>query len=291
MKKLLITGVSGFLGGHVFTQAESSFQCIGTYFSSASPQHIANWTRLDLRDFFKVYQLVSDFQPDVIIHAAANSNLDDCETHPEDAQAANVQATANLVSVAGQLDIRFIHVSTDMVFDGAGSLYKESDATNPLSVYGQTKLQSEQIVLKHENSVVVRSALIYGRRKIGGNSFSLWIENNLRQKKPTPLYTDQFRSPILAENLAELVLELCDSETTGIFHAGGGNRIDRYSFGQQMCDILGYDAALLRPVSMEDHNFAAPRPKDISLSIKKLEQICKTPILTTEQGLMRMNSC
>ena len=200
MKKLLITGVSGFLGGHVFTQAESSFQCIGTYFSSASPQHIANWTRLDLRDFFKVYQLVSDFQPDVIIHAAANSNLDDCETHPEDAQAANVQATANLVSVAGQLDIRFIHVSTDMVFDGAGSLYKESDATNPLSVYGQTKLQSEQIVLKHEKRDDIRKELT--ANEIGS---AIYYETPIHQQQIYQSY--KFELPN-SEKFSKLILSL-----------------------------------------------------------------------------------
>ena len=284
----MITGVSGFLGGHVFTMAEPRCNCMGTYFSATMPQVIPTWTQIDLSDFFQVFQLVSDFHPDVIIHTAANSNLDDCEQNPGKAQAANVEATANLVSIAGQVGARFIHLSTDMVFDGEGTMYHESEEENPLSVYGQTKLQSEMIVLKYKKSVVVRSALIYGRRKVGGSSFSMWIENNLRHSKAVPLYTDQYRSPILVDNLTEVLLELCDLDFTGILHAGGANRIDRFSFGQQLCKTLGYDAGLLQPISMEHHKFPAPRPRDVSLSIEKLQGVCKTPILSTEQGLDRM---
>ena len=288
MKKLLITGVSGFLGGHIFSLAESRFQCQGTYYSSVAAQDISNWTRIDLCDFFQVFQLVSEFQPDVIIHTAANSNLDECEQNPESARATNVEATANLIGVATRQGARLIHLSSDMVFDSTGSLYTESDAPNPISVYGRTKLQSERIAQAHNNSVIVRAALIYGRRKFGGNSFSMWIENNLSQKRPTPLYTDQFRSPILAENLAEILLELCESDFTGILHAGGANRIDRFSFGRQLCDILGYDESLLQPISMHKHDHPAPRPQDVSLSVTKLAKVCTIPILSTEQGLIRL---
>jgi len=286
---MLITGASGLLGGHLFAQADSKFQCLGIFHSFPHTHNIPNWTRLDLSNFFEVFQVLTDFQPDIIIHAAANSNLDDCEKNPAAAQAANVEATANLVSAAGQVGARFVHISTDMVFDGAGSLYSETDATNPLSVYGRTKLQSENIALRYDNSVVVRSALIYGRRKFGGSSFSMWMENNLRRGRQTPLYNDQFRSPILVDNLAQLVLELCQSDVTGILHVGG-NRIDRFTFGRQLCDVLGYDAALLQPCSMMQQTHIAPRPRDVSLNSDKVRQACATPILTTEQGLAKMKS-
>lgn len=288
MKKLLITGVSGFLGGHLFAQADPEFHCLGTFYTYPHAHEIPNWVRIDLSNFFEVFQLLSDFQPDIIVHAAANSSLDDCEKNPGAAQAANVEATANLVSAAGHIGARFVHISTDMVFDGQGTMYRESDATNPLSVYARTKLQAEQVVLRYENSVVVRSALIYGRQKFGGSSFSMWIENNVRLGRRVSLYKDQFRSPILVDNLAELLLELCASDVTGIYHAGG-NRIDRFTFGRQLCDILGYDAALLQSCSMADQKHAAPRPRDVSLNSEKIQRVCATQILTIEQGIARMN--
>lgn len=288
MKKLLITGASGFLGGHIFSQADKRFQCLGTINNFTGPGPFAKWAAIDLTTFHHVFKLIAEFQPDIIIHAAANSNLDDCEHNPENAQAVNVLATAHLVSAARQVNARFIYVSTDMVFDGSGSLYDETDATNPLSIYGQTKLQAEDIVRRLKNSVIVRSALIYGRPKFSGSSFSMWMEYRLRHHQHVPLYVDQFRSPILVDNLAELLLELCTSDFTGLLHAGGANRIDRFTFGQQMCRILGYDASLLQPTHMDDHTPRAPRPRDVSLNVDKAISILQTTLLSTEAGLRQL---
>lgn len=289
MKKLLITGASGFLGGHVFSQANSVFQCLGTYNTYSIPHDIANWWNIDLCTFFDVFELLSEFQPDIIIHTAANSNLDECEENPQKAQGDNVEMTAHLVGIAKQLDARFIHLSTDMVFDGAGTLYQENDKTNPISMYGQTKLQAEAVVQHLKNFVIVRAALIYGRPAFGGRCFSMWMENRLCGGLSVPLYTDQFRSPILVDNLAEILLELCESDFTGILHAGGSNRIDRFTFGTQLCDILGYDRNLLDPISMDDHNPAAPRPRDVSLNVDKAMSILRTDLLSTEEGLRRIS--
>ena len=289
MKKLLITGASGFLGGHIFSRAHSVFQCLGTYNTYPTGNDIPNWRNIDLCNFFDVFELLSEFQPEIIIHAAANSNLDECEKNPQKAQGANVEATAHLVSISKQFNARFIHVSTDMVFDGAGSLYQEDDETKPISVYGLTKLQAESAVQQIENAVIVRSALIYGRPAISGSCFSMWVESRLNAGKSVPLYVDQYRSPILVDNLAEILLELCESDFTGILHAGGSNRIDRFTFGKQMCDRVGFDPDLLDPVFMDDHAHTAARPRDVSLNINKAMSILKTRLLSTEEGLDRMS--
>ena len=288
MNKVLITGVSGFLGGHVFAKVESRFECRGTYYSANVPGVIPNWYQIDLCDLFAVFQLVSEFKPDVIIHTAANSNLDACELNPVEAQEVNVQATAHLVSAAAQVGARFIHLSTDMVFDGSDFLYKESFKPNPISVYGHTKLQSEDVVSQYANSVIVRAALIYGRKKFGGSSFSMWIEQHLCRKQKISLYADQFRSPIYVENLADILIELAQSDYTGLLHAGGTNRIDRYTFGKQLCEAGGYEASLLVPGRIADAEHAAPRPKDVSLDVSLIRTVCKTPILSTEEGLVHM---
>ncbi len=288
MKKLFLTGASGFLGGHIFSQAQNRFEILGTFLNYPSANEISNWTQIDLTDFFDVFELVMDFNPDVIIHTAANSNLDACERNPESAREANVQSTANLVGIAAQMGARFIHISTDMVFDGSGSLYKEDDETNPISVYGKTKLQAERMVQRIENSVIVRSALIYGRCKIGGSSFSMWMEDRLSNDVQVPLYHDQFRSPILADNLAQVVLELCDSTFTGILHVGGGNRINRFEFGKQLCEMGGYDSNLLQSISMDDQDSVAPRPRDVSLDVSRAQSTLSTKIVSTQEGLEQM---
>lgn len=289
-KKILITGASGFLGGHLMQQAAQDFQTLGVYWHHAPEGKSNNWIKTDVTDYFSVFELVLDFHPDVIIHAAANSRLDDCEEHPEKAKKQNIDATSHLSNMAAKVGARFIFISTDMVFDGKGSLYSEQDRANPISVYGKTKLEAEAIVQTKQNHVIVRSALIYGRPQYGGSSFFMWMENLLQEQQSVPLYTDQFRSPILVDNLAEILLELCLSEFTGLLHLGGANRIDRHSFGRQMCDIFGYDSSLLEPTSMSEHHPSAPRPRDVSLNIEKAMRILKTPILSTEQGLLRMKN-
>ena len=288
MPRLLITGVSGLLGGHVFSHAESSFLCLGTYNTFAAPPTFINWRQIDLTSSKDVLFLVNEFKPDCILHTAANSNLDDCERNPDAAKQVNVRATAHLVHASKQVDARFIYVSTDMVFDGTGSLYREEEKTNPISVYGRTKAEAESIVRQIDNSVIVRSALIYGRRQYGGRSFSMWMEERLREGRSVPLYTDQFRTPVLVNNLAAILIELCSSSFIGTLHAGGTNRINRLSFGKQMCEILGYNSGLLRPTSMGDVVSLAPRPRDVSLNVTKAMSILQTKLLSTKTGLEKM---
>lgn len=288
MRKLLITGMSGFLGGSIYAKAVAKFICLGTFHTFVAPRDSPHWCKIDLTDFCSVSGLVHNFRPDIILHLAANSHLDDCESHPEQAQRINVKATAHLAHHAAQLKARFIYLSTDMVFDGEKTLYPEGAKTNPLSVYGRGKLQAEAVVKKLDNFAIVRSALIYGRPRLGGSSFSMWMENRLQRGEPVPLFVDQFRSPILVDNLADILLELCESDFIGTLHAGGTNRISRYSFGVQLCDILGYDSSLLKSISMKDQTSLAPRPRDVSLNVDKAIRILKTIILSSHEGLERM---
>ncbi|MBN1482748.1 SDR family oxidoreductase [candidate division KSB1 bacterium] len=290
MRKLLVTGMSGFLGGFVFSKAESRFDYLGTCHTYATPVNFTNWQKIDLTNSYHVSELVRRFPAEVFLHLAAISNLDDCEKNPERAHEVNVKATVRLVAEARRLNARFIYVSTDMVFDGQKCLYREDAKTNPISVYGRTKLQAEAAVQKMENAVIVRSALLYGRPRFGGNSFSMWVENRLQQGQVVPLFTDQFRSPIYAGNLADILLELCESDFTGILHAGGTNRMSRYAFGLQLCEIFGYDSSLLKPIAMTENSSLAPRPRDVSLNVDKAITILKTDILSTAEGLRRMRN-
>ncbi len=289
MKRILLTGASGFLGGHVYTLLTGSHHVMALYNKNKPNIAKNDWTFLDLTDSVTVKRVVNDFIPHVIIHAAAFSNLDVCEKNPESAWKVNVKATQTLAELSASLGSRFIYVSSDMVYDGKGSFYKEDDPVSPISVYGQNKVDAENIVRDVvKNHVIARAALIYGRHIIGGNSFSEWFENKLEQKENVSLYTDQFRTPVLVNNLAEILVEMAGNDFIGTVHLGSPDRIDRYTFGKQLCRIGGYDPNLLQPCSMHDHHPAAPRPADISFSVEKAQKVFKTKLLTTGQGLERM---
>ena len=289
MKNIFITGASGLLGGHVFCRAFSQHNVLGTYWKTI-PATLNNcWAKVDLSDFRSTKSVLDAFKPDAIIHAAANSNLDDCEQNREAARKINVESTKNLAEYSAKKNVRFIFVSSDMVFNGKSGMYSEEDTTSPISYYGETKVMAEEFVKKTcRNFVIARSALIYGRSLEGGFSFSQWIEKKLNHGERMSLYTNQFRTPIYVANLAEVLIELAFNTFTGTLHLAGANKINRFDFGKQLCKLGGYSIDVLDPSLMNNAKTIAPRPKDISLSIKKAQKILETKLLTTEQGLLLM---
>lgn len=285
MRSLFLTGASGLLGGHLYAQAQERWSV--TAISHSHP--LTGTIPLDLTDRPAVLAVVRARRPDVILHAAANANLDLCQIDPSAAAAINVEAVAMLLEAAHECSARLILVSSDMVFDGSTGLYREADPVHPLSVYGETKVAAENLVLAAgPPHLAVRAALIYGRPRRRGSSFSQWIEARLQAGEKVPLYTDQFRSPVWVENLAAVLLELAGIEVSGLLHCGGANRIDRYTFAHQLCRAAGYDTSLLLPTSMQDTTSPAPRPADVSLDSQRAAALLKTPLLATEEGLRRM---
>ncbi|MBN2410984.1 SDR family oxidoreductase [candidate division KSB1 bacterium] len=289
MKKIFITGAGGLLGGHVYRQAVIKWRVLAGYYRHKPENRGGDRIRFDLTDSEQVRDALNTFRPDVMIHCAASSNLDECEKNPATADEINVKSVEYLVSAANDLNSRLIFISSDMVFDGEKGNYRETDPVSPLSVYGRTKVRAEEALARDcKNYVIARAALIYGRPATGGSSFSMWIENRLKTGSPVSLYTDQFRTPVLADNLAEALLELAENDYTGVIHLGGANRIDRYTFGKQLCAAVGYDESLLRPGSMHDDSPAAPRPADVSLNTDRAASVLRTRLLNTTDGLRRM---
>jgi len=289
MKKIFVTGASGFLGGHIYFLARERWHVLAGYYNNPPAQLTEEWTRLDLTDQQKVHDTMVAFRPDVIIHAAANSNLDSCERDQNMTYAVNVESTRYLNEAAVLLGSRLIFVSSDMVFDGEKGNYRETDPVFPISIYGQSKVMSEDILIGGGvNAVIARAALIYGRPVTGGSSFLVWLENQLKAGSTVSLYDDQFRTPILVNNLAEALLELAENDFTGIIHLGGTNRIDRLTFGRQLCAAAGYNAGLLHAGSMFTSKPIAPRPADVSLNTDKAASVLHTRMLSTDEGLRRM---
>lgn len=289
MRRLLITGASGFLGGHIWNHAESKFQCLGTYHSRKDDRYPGEWIHLDLGNEDQIRTILDEVRPDAVIHNAAMSNLDVCQIEKERAKAVNTRSAEIIAEYCGENNVRLVFVSSDMVFDGERGMYREDDPTNPVSIYGQSKVDAENAVRKLiKDHVIVRAALIYGKPVYGGSSFSMWIENQLAAGKKVPLYVDQYRTPVYAPNLAEILVELVDSDFSGTLHVGGTNRINRYDFGVQLCQAGGYPEGLLEKSLMSTAGQAAPRPRDISLSTDLAKSVLKTRLLSTREGLLKM---
>lgn len=289
MKRLLVTGASGLVGGYLIQQGGNIWDIHGTYNTHPVICEHAVMHRLSMIDEHSIVQCVRSVRPSVIIHTAAWTDVNACEENPDLAYRINAGATELIAREAAGIDARMIYLSTDMVFDGQRGRYQESDTANPLNQYGKAKLAGEEAVLSEvSSSVVARVALIYGRPVGKGNSFSERILQKIRQGSMVSLYMDQYRSPVWVNNLSGALLELANHEFCGIIHLGGADRVDRYQFGLYLSEKAGFPSGRLRKVSMLDIHPVAPRPKDVSFCIDRASHILKTSLLGYREGIDNM---
>ncbi len=285
-KRLLITGGSGFVGGHLLQQAQHHYETHATFLSHRMADSGAVQHRIDLAQVEQLEHLLAEIQPEIIIHTAAISQPDFCEQHQEQTHAVNVVTTDALARWSARHQARLIFTSTDMVFDGQRGMYRESDSPSPISAYARSKVAAEQVLLQqHRNCVVARVALVYGLNLVRPTSFFEKMLLDLKAGKSVTLFYDQFRSPIWVNNLAAALLELAENHFVGIIHLGGSERISRWEFGLKACKIFQLPGQNLIKKSMDDLPTAAPRPRDISFAVDLARRVLKTRLLNCEEGL------
>lgn len=285
---MLITGASGFLGGYLGLLARNNWEVFGTYNLHAEMPAGIEKVHMDLRERKVLLGVLKQIQPKVIIHAAV-LQLDDCERHPELAQQVNIDSTFHLSEWAAANSCRLVYVSSDMVFNGIRGMYNEEDLTDPINEYGRTKLVAERIVQEFcENSVVARLPLLYGFPAAGGTCFMADMLERLKSRKTVQVYSDQFRTPGLVQNMAESLLEIAELELCGRLHVAGSARVSRAELAKQAARHVGLEADLLQAVSMQDQPPGAPRPVDVSLDTTKARSLLRTSLLDVDNGLKRM---
>jgi len=275
MKKVLITGISGFVGNYLYKYKPDNIQLSGTYFKNKSDLMEAELLELDL---MQVDEFIAHNTQkyDVVIHCAAEASLAACEKNSERAFLLNSNATEKLAQWSAAQDSKFILLSTDIVFDGNNGEYFETTIPKPINVYGQSKYEAEQkISMIHDNAVIARLALCLGLGLGKTNSFIDWFLTKLESDEPIPLYYDEFRTPVSVKFVAQAIWELANNDFKGIIHLTGKDKINRYDFSMKMLEYLKINKYhLLKKESSNNSNY--PRPKDVSLTSKFLNKIIKT---------------
>ena len=268
--KILLIGGSGLFGQAFIDLVEkTSYEIYATY--NRNPLDFENAFQIDITDAIKVKQFIEKIKPDVIIHAAAFTNVDRCEIEKEKAYEINAKATENIAKVAKEINAKLIYISTDYVFDGKKGMYKEEDETNPVNYYGVTKLEGEKAVIKNcSDFIIARTSVIYGANK---KNFATWAIEELRKDNQIKIITDQWVSPTLNRDLAEQIYKLIEKDERGIFHAAGGERVSRYDFVIKLAEVFGFDKKLVIPVISENMGWIAKRPRDSSLDVSKISNI------------------
>jgi len=228
---------------------------------------------MNIADEKTVSTVLKSIVPEVVIHAAAMTNVDGCESDRELAWSINAQGTKNIALECRTIHARLIYVSTDYVFDGKVGLYSEQHKTNPINYYGLTKLNAERFVRELcRDSAIARTSVIYGWHAIKMN-FATWIVNSLRNHEQVNVAMDHYNSPTLADDLAEILRKIVEDEASGVYHTCGDERISRYKFALKIAETFKLDTSLIKPAKMaEIKAWIAKRPRDSSLSIEKLRR-------------------
>ena len=255
MTTILITGASGQLGMSLKRIFNSKYEIIST---TGNNNPTGSSMHLDVTNPMLFKEVMETTNPDLVINLAALTNVDLCEKNPELAYSINIGGMDNLVNAfKGPI----IHVSTDYVFDGEDGPYKEEDTTNPLNVYGLSKLESEKLLLDHsENSLVIRSNVLYDYSSKSEARFLNWVVDSLTQEKEINVVEDQCNNPTWTGSLAVVIDRAIDTQLTGLVHWGDGDLVSRFDFANKIADVFNLKKSLIKPILTSELNQTAKRP-------------------------------
>lgn len=273
MTRFLVTGASGLLGLNLSLLAvERGHQVVGTV-----NRHLLRHCPFPLvkADFSKtdhIRKIIDQTKPDVIIHTAALAEIDACERQPKISQKVNADLPGEIAGLTARLGIRFIHISTDAVFDGVKGHYREDDRPNPLSVYARHKLEAEENVCRYNPEAAIARVNFFGWSINGTRSLAEWFFKKLTEGTRVKGFTDIFFCPLMVIDLSELLLMMVEKKVKGIYHVLSTQSISKYDFGIQIARSFGLDASLITPTSWKEGGLEAMRSPNLILDVSKLER-------------------
>ena len=276
--KVLITGSNGLLGQHLIPLfvADERYEVIaaGRGVNRLPSRQGYTYESVNLRNTVSVQQLLEKHHPDIIIHAAAMTQVDECERNKDACWDTNVAATRYLIQAAEKYNAFFLFLSTDFIFDGLEGPYREDDAPNPLSYYGASKVAAERMIRNSKLPwAIVRTVLVYGTAiDMQRSNIITWVKNNLQQGKKIKVVDDQWRTPTLVQDLAEGCKLVADKQATGVFHISGSEMLSPYEMAVQTAQFFKLDLRLIEKVNAKSFVQPAKRPAKTGFVIDKAVQ-------------------
>ena len=286
--KLLITGASGLLGTKLCETALRNKHEVYSAYSQHKPVY-GTPVELNILNLKGQQRAIEKIKPEAVIHSAALTDVDKCELEKELAWRTNFEATAHLAQLCKEHDVFLIYVSTDYVFDGEKGMYEEKDKPVPVNYYGLTKLKGEEAVQALDNYCIARGSVIYGSTPATGKTnFALWLLDKLQKREDVKIATDQWNSPTLNVNMAEMIIEALERRVKGILHTAGATRLSRREFAEHIAKTFNLDTKYITPAQAKDIKWLAKRPKDSSLNVEKAEQTLTNKPLRIREALEKM---
>ena len=284
--RVLITGGSGLVGWDLVQKGcQRGCDVTYTYYSNEVTHTNAQGIELNVCDGERVAETIREVQPHVVIHTAALVDVDVCEERPDLARSVNVHGTRNVASVCQDIGCRMVLFSSSFVFSGTQDSYKEDDARNPINVYGQTKVDAEDIISKLSEAIIIRTDQPYAiPEDWQSDTMVSWTLSKLQQNEKVRVFHDWYNNPILLRDLAEITFDLIRSEESGIFHVAGPDFISRYEWAKQIATAFGYSGSRILANSAKDVELEAERP-NANLRTEKIDRTVNRKISDTVSGI------
>jgi len=274
MKKVFITGSNGLLGQALircFGLKVSVHGCDLQANSYLRDSHPYEYFKIDITNRNELEPVVTNIQPDVVINAAAYTDVDRSEEEKELCWLRNVHSLEVLIDSIRKFSPLLVQISTDYIFNGKEAPYHENDPAQPLGYYGHTKYMAERVVKGSKLEYIIsRSMILYGHGQKIRPNFALWVIMQLKAGKPISVVTDQIGNPTFIDDLAEALFRLIQLEEYGVFHIAGSEVCSRYDFACKIADVFELNKALIRPVSTAELKQKAPRPMNSAFTLDKL---------------------
>ena len=281
----MVTGSCGLLGRRLVSVLTDYYEVVGIdKYVSEDRDDLS----VDITQRERTLKAIMSAAPRVVVHTAAETDVDRCESERDLARRINVEGTANIADACTKVEAKLILISTDYVFDGSKGNYEETDQPNPISFYGVTKLEAERITSSTpSDSLIVRPSVLYGWHPTKLN-FATWVLKGLGERRVVRVVKDHINSPTFADNLARAIQRAIERNSRGVLHIAGNERISRFDFARRIARQFALDESLLVPVEMKDLDWIARRPRDSSLNVGKAEKELGIELFGVNRGLEEM---
>lgn len=293
--KVLVTGANGLLG-YKLIQLLSSKAEITTIATARKkinglPERV-QFYELDVTNHDQTLDVLNKTKPDVVIHTAAMTQVDQCETERDLCWKANVTGVENVIEACEKNNTHLVHVSTDFIFDGTHGPLDERATPKPVNFYGESKLAGEQAVQKSKLQwAILRTVLVYGvTPDLSRSNIVLWVKKSLEEGKTINVVNDQWRTPTLAEDLAMGCYLAASKKATGIYHISGEEMMTPFDIANQTAEFFKLDKSLIKPADSSTFKQPAMRPPKTGFIITKAKQELGYQPHTFKQGLALLAS-
>ena len=291
--KILITGANGFLGTYLSKQLlERAHDVMATSRGDCRlpfrDNTLFHYESMDFTDPLAVQDVFEKYRPQVVVHAGAMSNVDECEQNQWSAFVTNVEGTVTMLLNAEEHKCFFVFVSTDFIFDGTTGMYQEDDLPGPVNFYGKTKWEAEEAVKEYEYDwAIARTILVYGKPITGKGNLLTVIKGKLEKGEEYSVVHDQVRTPTFVEDLAAGIISIIERKATGIYHLSGEDILTPYEMACKVADHLRLNKSFIRKVTAADFSQPAKRPPKTGFVIDKAKKKLGFHPVSFEEGLQQ----